>query len=278
MAVKAQLIVNLTRGNAVCVGELADRPLARMRGLLGRTGLPAGEGLLLRPAPSIHTAFMRFPIDALFLDRSLRVLAVVEQLQPWRAASRRAAHAVLELPAGESARRRVCVGDRLELRERREHELEAGELRAERATELGDVWGPGEPLSIESDDRLHVARLRPLSVLVVTPDHRFATVMSLLLARRNCSVTTTANTARVGELISREQAGVVVIDVDERRLAETIATVEALVPPVAAVLVAEVSGGEILGRPAFAKWGPFEGLMQEIEHAEERRGEGVVHR
>jgi uncharacterized protein len=273
---KTKLIVNLTRGNAICVAELADRPLARMRGLMGRSGLPAGEGLLLRPTPSIHMAFMRFPIDALFLDRSLRVLAVVEQLQPWRAASRRAARAVLELAAGESARRGVCVGDRLELRER-EHELVAGELRADRATELGAAWGPGEPFSIGGDDRLNVARLRPLSVLIVTPDHRFATVMSLLLARRNCSVTTTANTARVGELISREQASVVVIDVDERRLAETIAIVEALVPPVAAVLVAEAAGEEIVGRRAFGKWGPFEGLMQEIEHAEERRGAGVVH-
>jgi uncharacterized protein len=272
---KTKLIVNLTRGNAICVAELADRPLARMRGLIGRSGLPAGEGLLLRPTPSIHMAFMRFPIDALFLDRSSRVLAVVEQLQPWRVASRRAAHAVLELAAGESARRGVRVGDRLELRERREHELVAGEPRAERATELGTRWGV-EQASIGGDDRLHLARLRPLSVLIVTPDHRFATVMSLLLARRNCSVTTTANTVRVGELISREQVSVVVIDVDGPRLAETIATVEALIPPPAAVLVAEVAGGEILGRPTCAKWGPFAGFMHEIERAEERRGAGVV--
>jgi uncharacterized membrane protein (UPF0127 family) len=273
---KTKLIVNLTRGNAVCVGELADRPLARMRGLMGRSGLPAGEGLLLRPAPSIHTAFMRFPIDALFLDRSLRVLAVVERLRPWRTASKRSARAVLELASGEAARRGVRVGDRLELRDRREHELATGEPPAELATGLGAGWAAGDPLSLEGDDRLHVARLRPLSVLINTPDHRFATVMSLLLARRNCSVTTTANAARVGELISRERVGVVVIDVDEPRLAETVAAVEALVPAVAVVLVAETAGDEISGRQAFAKWGPFEGIMHEIEHADERRGAGVV--
>src|SRR5256885_8101099 len=89
-----------------------------MRGLIGRRGLPAGEGLLLSPAPAIHTAFMRFPIDALFLDRDLRVLDVVEQLGPWRVASKRRAHAVLELAAGELARHSVEVGDVLELRER----------------------------------------------------------------------------------------------------------------------------------------------------------------
>src|SRR5712691_7383982 len=92
---KTKLIVNLTRGDAVCVGELADGPLRRMRGLIGRPGLPAGEGLLLSPAPAIHTAFMRFPIDALFLDRDLRVIEIVEQLGPWRVASKYRARAVL---------------------------------------------------------------------------------------------------------------------------------------------------------------------------------------
>jgi uncharacterized membrane protein (UPF0127 family)/CheY-like chemotaxis protein len=276
MTAETQLIVNLTRGNTVCVGELADRPLARLRGLIGRSGLPAGEGLLLRPAPSIHTAFMRFPIDALFLDRSLRVLAVVERLQPWRAASKRSARAVLELAAGESARRGVRVGDRLELRRRREHELVADDPSAELATGLGAAWATEEPLLIASVDQRHLTRLRPLSVLIITPDHRFATVMSLLLARRNCSVTTTANAARVGELISREQVGVVLIDIDEPRLAETLGAVEGLAPAVAVVPVAETAGDEILGRQALAKWGPFEGMMQEIEQAAGHRGAGVV--
>src|SRR6476661_2516738 len=113
--IKTKLIVNVTRGLCVCVSELADSPLPRMRGLIGRRGLPAGEGMLLRPAPSIHTAFMRFPIDALFLDRELRVLDIRESLPPWRVASEHRARAVLELPAGECARRRVQVGDRLEL-------------------------------------------------------------------------------------------------------------------------------------------------------------------
>ena len=271
---KTKLIVNLTRRNVVCVGELADRPLVRMRGLMGRGGLPAGEGLLLRPAPSIHTAFMRFPIDAVFLDRSLRVLAVVERLRPWRTASKRAARAVLELPAGEAARRDVRVGDRLELRDRREPGSEEGESVEDAAVGVAQ-WPASAPLG-DVANQVRVARLRPLSVLIITRDHRFATVMSVLLARRNCSVTTTANGARASELIAREQAGVVIVDVDGPRLAEVVATAEGLVPPVAVVLVTETSGQELLGRPAFAKWGPFEGLMQAIERADELRLEGVA--
>jgi hypothetical protein len=86
-----------------------------MRGLLGRDELEQGEGLLLRPASSIHTFFMRFPIDAVFLDRELAVVGIEDSITPWRAASQRGAKAVLELPAGESSRRGLAVGDRLML-------------------------------------------------------------------------------------------------------------------------------------------------------------------
>jgi uncharacterized membrane protein (UPF0127 family) len=108
-----QPVINVTRGEMVCErAALAERPLARMRGLLGRRFLSPGEGLLLSPAPSIHTAFMRFPIDAIFLDRDDVVVRVVEGLAPWRMASARGARSVLELPAGEGARN-AALGDRL---------------------------------------------------------------------------------------------------------------------------------------------------------------------
>jgi uncharacterized membrane protein (UPF0127 family) len=103
-------------GTVVCERcTLADSPLTRLRGLLGRDGLEQGEGLLLRPASSIHTFFMRFPIDAVFLDRSLVVLGIADGVEPWRAASQRGAKAILELPAGESSRRGLAVGDQLTL-------------------------------------------------------------------------------------------------------------------------------------------------------------------
>ena len=108
--------VRTTDGNAVCERCLvAERPLARMKGLLGRRDLPAGEGVWIRPTTSIHMAFMRFAIDAVFLDREGVVVKIVPRLQPWRMASSRHARSVIELRAGECERRGVRLGDRLEL-------------------------------------------------------------------------------------------------------------------------------------------------------------------
>lgn len=95
--------------------RVADSALARMRGLLGRRGLDDGEGLLLRPAGSIHMFFMRFPIDAVFLDRDQTVLRVAENVRPWRLAGQRGAKSVLEIAAGEAGRRGIREGIRLRL-------------------------------------------------------------------------------------------------------------------------------------------------------------------
>ena len=89
---------------------VARSPLARMRGLLGRRGLDSGEGLLLRPAGSVHTFFMRFPIDVVFLSRDGEVLKVADRVPPWRTAAAKGAKAVVELPAGEAGRRGIRVG------------------------------------------------------------------------------------------------------------------------------------------------------------------------
>jgi uncharacterized protein len=94
---------------------VADSPLRRLRGLLGRKRLDTGHGILIRPAPAIHTWFMRFAIDAVFLDSEMTVLSVRPRLRPWRTAGQRGARAVLELPAGEAGRRRIEPGTRLEV-------------------------------------------------------------------------------------------------------------------------------------------------------------------
>ena len=100
------------KGRVVCERcTFARDPLTRMRGLLGRRGLAAGEGLLLQPAGSVHTFFMRFAIDVVFLDRERRVVRVVDGLRPWRAAATRGARTVLELGAGEAARVGLRQGD-----------------------------------------------------------------------------------------------------------------------------------------------------------------------
>jgi uncharacterized membrane protein (UPF0127 family) len=108
--------VTLKRENGEVVCDkcvVADSPASRLRGLLGRSELRPGEGLLLRPASAIHTCFMRFPIDAVFLDRDWRVVGISGDVRPWRAAGSRGAKAVLELPAGESSRRGLELGDQL---------------------------------------------------------------------------------------------------------------------------------------------------------------------
>jgi uncharacterized protein len=266
--IRTKLIVNLTRGHCVCVGELADRPLRRMRGLIGRRGLPAGEGLLVSPAPAIHTAFMRFPIDALFLDRDLRVLDIVEQLPPWRVAAKSRAHAVLELSAGESARRGVAVGDRLELRDRREMGAVlagapyGGEVDSSgRAITPAPLWREGE-----------LARVQPLRILVISRDSQFRTVISLLLARRNCAVTSSANANRLAELVERDGSDVVVIDSDQAGPAAAASKVQALEGRVGVVLVADQARSQPAEPAVLAKWGPFANFVEAIEHADRQRG------
>jgi uncharacterized protein len=116
-ASKAKGVVALVReSDAAVVCErctIAHTTFARMRGLLGRRELPHGEGMLIRPAPSIQTFFMRFPIDVVFLHRDGDVLKVCEDVRPWRAGGTRRAHSKLELPAGEAKRRGIAVGDKL---------------------------------------------------------------------------------------------------------------------------------------------------------------------
>jgi uncharacterized membrane protein (UPF0127 family) len=106
--------VERERGDIVCAHcLLADRPWTRLRGLLGRRGLGADEGVLLRPVGAIHTLFMRFPIDVVFLDRDYVVVKVAHEVRPWRFAAARHAKVVLELAAGAAGRKRLAVGERL---------------------------------------------------------------------------------------------------------------------------------------------------------------------
>ncbi len=94
--------------------ERADSFLSRGIGLLGRGGLPAGEGLLITRTSSITMLLMRFAIDVVFLDKGSRVVKVAAQMKPFRVAvAFGGAHSALELPAGAATRARVERGDQL---------------------------------------------------------------------------------------------------------------------------------------------------------------------
>jgi len=100
----------------LAVAETADTPTSRTQGLLGRDSLAPGHGLILDPCRLIHTFFMRFAIDVVFLDRRGRVTRVVRDVRPFRFAwGGWSAHVTLELPAGTLARVPVAPGAQLRL-------------------------------------------------------------------------------------------------------------------------------------------------------------------
>jgi len=108
-------VLNQTRGQVLA--ERAWEALsagARMKGLLGRDGLAAGEGLYIRPCTSIHSCFMRFVFDAVFVGQDGRVLHAVRRMRPWRLSRIvLAAEGVLELPAGVLEATGTEPGDQL---------------------------------------------------------------------------------------------------------------------------------------------------------------------
>ena len=157
----ATLTLRREDGRIVCERVVvADRAHRRMRGLLGRKYLRQGEGMVLRPGWSIHTAFMRFPIDAVFLDADQVVIRIEHEVGPWRTVSCRGAREVVEMAAGESRRRGLEVGDRVAWASR-----SAADARTERANGT-------------FDDELDEPRAR---ILVASSDPRFLRLARFLL-------------------------------------------------------------------------------------------------
>jgi len=94
--------------------EIADTFLKRFLGLMGRKKIPAGQGLLILPCNSIHMMFMRFSIDAVYVDKNFVVKKIVRKLPAWLGMSICAgAHAVIELAAGEADRLNFRIGSKV---------------------------------------------------------------------------------------------------------------------------------------------------------------------
>jgi uncharacterized membrane protein (UPF0127 family) len=107
-------VVNQTKGTAVAerVGH-ARGFWRRFRGLMLQSSLDADAGLLIEPSGSVHTAFMRFPIDAVFPGKQRQVVKVTT-VKAWRLALRKS-HSVLELPSGRAVLAGVEAGDCLSI-------------------------------------------------------------------------------------------------------------------------------------------------------------------
>jgi uncharacterized membrane protein (UPF0127 family) len=97
-------------------GRVADNMWTRLKGLIGSRPLEAGEGLLIVPCQSVHTHFMRFPIDVVYVDAADQVVGLHHSLPPWRFGRfHRRARFVIELPAGTVEATGTEVGDRLSI-------------------------------------------------------------------------------------------------------------------------------------------------------------------
>lgn len=95
--------------------QLAGDGRSRRKGLLGRERLADGEGLWIVPCEAVHTFWMRFAIDLVYLDRKHRVLKVRTNVGPWRMSICLRAHSVIELAAGTISATGTARGDALQM-------------------------------------------------------------------------------------------------------------------------------------------------------------------
>jgi uncharacterized membrane protein (UPF0127 family) len=108
-------VLNRTRQTVLGTSiEVANHGATRRKGLLGRSGLPPGEGIWIVPCESVHTFWMKFPIDIVYLDRDKKVKKVRSDVAPWRLSACLSAHSVLEFASGTIHSTQTRPGDCLE--------------------------------------------------------------------------------------------------------------------------------------------------------------------
>jgi uncharacterized membrane protein (UPF0127 family) len=243
----ATLTLRREDGRIVCERVVvADRAYRRMRGLLGRKYLRQGEGMVLRPGWSIHTAFMRFPIDAVFLDADQVVIKIEHDVGPWRTVSCRGAREVVELPAGETRRRGLEVGDRVAWASR-----SAADVRTER--------GNGA-----FDDEIEEPRAR---VLVASRDPRFLRLARFLLGGRDLEVEELTTPERLPDAILEPTVDLAVLDGADA-VAEALRTANATRarrPEIPVIIAADTGGKSPSGVRVFDRWNETEELLLDIE-------------
>ncbi|MBM4764495.1 DUF192 domain-containing protein [Bacillus sp. B15-48] len=96
--------------------QIADSFFKRLRGLMFRKTPLAKEGLWITPCNSIHMCFMKFAIDAVFINKEGKIIKTVAELQPWRFVKPvKGAYSVIELPAGTVQKLELKEGEFIEL-------------------------------------------------------------------------------------------------------------------------------------------------------------------
>lgn len=247
--IRGTLTLRREDGRIVCESvRVADSTLRRMRGLLGRRNLPPGDGIALRPAWSIHTAFMQFAIDVVFLDQDQVVLRIDQNVRPFRAVSCRGAREVVELAAGECARRGLQAGDRVAW--------------ASRAAGGAPLPTNGAPGGLREEPRA--------SVLVASRDARFVKLSRFLLEGRGLEIETAVQPARLTEVIETSEAAIVVLDAhdDVVPALRTANAARSLRPELPIVLVGEGAATHVPdGTVLFDKWNETDELLTAIDEA-----------
>lgn len=105
-------LVNITKNIILAESiELADNPWKRFKGLLGREGLPDGSGLYITPCNSIHSFFMRFSFDAIFIDKKNMIIDIIEEMPPGKIKYCFSAHSVIEIPPQIINKTETRIGD-----------------------------------------------------------------------------------------------------------------------------------------------------------------------
>lgn len=114
----AKQAVNITKQTVVAASvQMADGIFTRLMGLMGKPGLPEGHGIWIVPCADIHSCFMRFEFDAIFVNKEGKVLHIEEKMKPWRISKFvKGGKAVLELDGGVIAKTGTEVGDIIELK------------------------------------------------------------------------------------------------------------------------------------------------------------------
>ena len=233
-------------GRIVCERcVVADRAHRRFRGLLGRRRLTPGQGMVLRPAFAIHTHFMHFPIDVIFLDSDQVVVAIERNLRPWRTASFRGAREVVELAAGECDRRGLEVGDRVAWASR-----SAADVRADATA---SPW-----------DDLPEPRAR---VLVASRDPRFVKLARFLLEGRDLEVDELTAPEKLSDAIQDPELDLAVLDggADVAAALRNANRTRTLRPEVPIVLAADTGGRSPAGIRVFDRWNETEELLLDVE-------------